>query len=132
MLECISTRGMNPSETDAEDSPSRGQQRHVATLSFWMSDEIAALLRELDSIQETLQTACLTRKKRGNRPIPIVHCDHPRTKFDSPATPKLPRNWYREQWLSGLKKIELIRLDAQEPKLLPSLVSVDNDSRASN
>ena len=104
-----------------------GQQRHIITIAYWMSPDITEILQELDSLKEKLQLACLTRKKRGNRPILVTGRDNPRKNTDAEATPGLPRNWYRERWLLGLSKIELIKLDVGADKSLPSLVCIHNN-----
>jgi hypothetical protein len=119
MLENLGNGGMNCPLSDSEDSIDKELQRCE---HFWLSTEIISLFEVLDSIERRAHASKLITR-RGNRPLRINNKPVKRV-LDSPVTPSLPRNWYREEWYNHLDLYERIDIRAAKNKALPDIVSV--------
>jgi hypothetical protein len=118
MLESLGNAGMNSPLSDS-DSIDKDLQRCE---HFWLSPEILSLFEALDSIHRRAQNSKLTRR-RGNRPLRINN-KPAKIVLDSPVTPSLPKNWYREEWYNRLDLYQKTDLEAAKIKVLPDIVSV--------
>lgn len=119
MLESLGNAGMNCPLSDIEDSIDRELQRCE---HFWLSPEILILFETLDSIGKRAQNAKLTTRK-GNRPLRVNNKPAKRV-LNSPITPSLPKNWYREEWYNHLDLYQKTDLKTAKTKALPDIVSV--------
>jgi hypothetical protein len=119
MLKSLGNGGMNCPLSDSEDSINKELQRCD---HFWISTEIISLFEALDLIERRARLSKIITR-RGNRPLRINNKPVKRV-LDSPVTPLLPGNWYREQWYNHLDLYEKTDLKAAENKVLPDIVSV--------
>ena len=119
MLESLGNGGMNYPLSDSEDSIDRELQRCE---HFWLSTDVLSLFEALDLIERKARNSKL-KSRRGNRPLRI-NKEPAKRVLDSPVTPLLPRNWYREEWYTHLDLYEKTDLDAAKIKALPDIVSV--------
>src|ERR1700735_467370 len=119
MLESLGNGGMNYPLSDSEDSVDKELQRCE---HFWLTPEILILFETLDLIGKRARAAKFTTR-RGNRPLRVNN--KPAKKIlDSPVTPSLPKNWYREEWYNHLDLYQKTDLRAAKTKTLPDIVSV--------
>jgi hypothetical protein len=118
MLESLGNGGMNYPLSDTEDSMDKELQRCE---HFWLSPEILNLFDALDFIERRARNSRLTTR-RGNRPLRINNKPAKRV-LDSPVTPFLPKNWYREEWYNHLDLFQKTDLAATKEKALPDIVS---------
>ena len=119
MLESLGNSGMIYPLLDLEDSIDKELQ-HCE--HFWLSTEIISLFEALDLIGRRAQNSKFITR-RGNRPLRINNKPVKRV-LDSPVTPALPRNWYREEWYNHLDLYQKTDLKAAKNKAFPDIVSV--------
>ena len=110
---------MNCPLLDSEDSTAKALR---CCEHFWLSTEIINLFEALDMIERRARNSKLITR-RGNRPLPINKKPAKRV-LDSPVTPSLPRNWYREEWYNHLDLYQKTDLKVAKNKALPDMVSV--------
>jgi len=119
MLESLGNGGMNCPLSDSEDSTDKELQRCE---HFWISIEILSLFEVLDLTEKRAKNSRFITRK-GNRPLRINNKPAKRI-LDSPVTPLLPKNWYREEWYDRLDLYQKTDLRAAKIKALPDIVSV--------
>jgi hypothetical protein len=118
MLESLGNGGMNCPLSDS-DSIDKELQRCE---HLWLSPEILSLFEVLNSIDKGARNLKLITR-RGNRPLRI-NTKPAKRVLDSPVTPFLPKNWYREEWYRHLDLYQKTDLKAAKIKALPDIVSV--------
>ena len=119
MLENLGSSGMNCPLSDSEDSIDKELQ---PCEHFWLTPEILNLFEALDLIERRARNSKITTQ-RGNWHLRINKKPAKRV-LDSPVTPSLPKNWYREEWYNHLDLYQKTDLKAAKIKPLPNIVSV--------
>jgi hypothetical protein len=121
MLKSLGNGGINCLLSDLEDLIDKELQR-CEHFHFWLSTEIISLFEALDSIERRAHILKL-KIQRGNWPLCINNKPVKRV-LDSPVTPSLLRNWYREEWYNHLDLYQKTDVKAVKNKVLPDIVSV--------
>jgi hypothetical protein len=110
---------MSGEETDGEPS---GREKQLVNVPVqWVSTDLSGLFHTVDTWRSAVADESFMRP-RGNRPFNRL--DKPKKAIAGKVTNGLPRNWYDDTWYQGRSDAEKLIINAANPRLIPTLVSV--------
>ena len=128
-MEKLTIEGMSSDESDVERPVSSRliDQRRVHSAKVvrrvrlpWLNNDISELLDAVETYDD-LRPPGAVPDGRGKPPFPrlfnAVHCSNERA-----AKPKLPRNWYDDEWFKQCSISKKYHLAASENVEIPKLV----------
>ena len=130
VLNRLSVDGMSSDESDVEPSSSRLlDQRRVHNIKVvrrvrlpWLNHEISELFDAVETY-DALRPPGAVPNKRGKMPYPRLF-GAIRDSGDRAAKPRLPRNWYNDEWFKKSSRMTKIHLAPTEDVPIPALVCI--------